>query len=141
MKYKRLSPKHKISDIVKEYEKQGTSVIWSSCTVCGVTLVDLLDRLAELENKIENGTLIELPCKVGDTVYMIWIERLDENYAPIYKIQSGKIFSIQLENKDGQLDIWLRVGFGLTYRCRRIKDFCLTKAEAEQRLKELKDER
>lgn len=29
-----------------------------------------IDKLADLENKIENGTLIELPCKVGDTVYI-----------------------------------------------------------------------
>ena len=28
-------------------------------------------RLQELEDKIENGTLIELPCKVGDIVYEI----------------------------------------------------------------------
>lgn len=28
-------------------------------------------RLWDLENKIENGTLIELPCKVGDTVYEV----------------------------------------------------------------------
>ena len=28
-------------------------------------------RLQELEDKIENGTLIELPCKVGDTVYCL----------------------------------------------------------------------
>ena len=28
-------------------------------------------KLCELEDKIENGTLIELPCKVGDTVYVI----------------------------------------------------------------------
>lgn len=30
---------------------------------------ELYDRLYELENAIENGTLIELPCKVGDTVW------------------------------------------------------------------------
>ena len=30
-----------------------------------------LVRLAELEDKIENGMLIELPCKLGDTVYYI----------------------------------------------------------------------
>lgn len=29
------------------------------------------NRLAELEDKLENGTLIELPCKVGDTVYVL----------------------------------------------------------------------
>lgn len=28
-------------------------------------------RLAELENKIEGGQLVELPCKVGDTVFVI----------------------------------------------------------------------
>lgn len=28
-------------------------------------------RLAELENKIENGLLIELPCKIGDTIYVV----------------------------------------------------------------------
>lgn len=100
----------------------------------------IYQRLAVLEDKIENGTLIDLPCKVGDTVYMIWIDRLDENNAPIHKIQSGNIFAIQLEHKEGNLDIWLRVEFGLTYCCRRIGDFYLTKAEAEQRLKELKDE-
>ena len=32
----------------------------------------ILKRLWNLENKIEQGTLIELPCKVGDTVYMPW---------------------------------------------------------------------
>ena len=30
-----------------------------------------IDRLFELEDKIENGTLVELPCKVGDDVYYI----------------------------------------------------------------------
>ena len=28
-----------------------------------VTIQDLIDRLYELEDKIENGTLVELPCK------------------------------------------------------------------------------
>lgn len=29
---------------------------------------ELLNRLAELEDKIENGMLAELPCKVGDAI-------------------------------------------------------------------------
>lgn len=29
------------------------------------------NRLAELEDKLENGMLIELPCKEGDTIYRI----------------------------------------------------------------------
>lgn len=30
-----------------------------------------VDRLAELEDAIESGELVRLPCKVGDTVYVI----------------------------------------------------------------------
>ena len=33
--------------------------------------IETYNRLAELEDKIMNGTLIELPCKVGDTVYCV----------------------------------------------------------------------
>ena len=33
-------------------------------------LIKALYRLNELEDKIEDGTLIELPCKVGDTVWV-----------------------------------------------------------------------
>ena len=31
--------------------------------------LETYNRLSELEDKIENGTLSELPCKVGDTIY------------------------------------------------------------------------
>lgn len=33
--------------------------------------LELYRKLAELEDKIENGTLIELPCKKGDNVFAI----------------------------------------------------------------------
>lgn len=32
---------------------------------------EIIDRLAELEDKIEEGKLVELPCKIGDTVYIV----------------------------------------------------------------------
>lgn len=41
-------------------------------TMHGQSLYDLYNRLAELEDKIENGTLMELPCKVGDTIYEVF---------------------------------------------------------------------
>lgn len=55
-KYKRLTGQKWTDDIdiAKEY---GYSYIYK--------------RLYELEDKIENGTLIELPCKVGDTLYFL----------------------------------------------------------------------
>ena len=36
-----------------------------------ITPDDVYNRLYELENAIENGTLVFLPCKVGDTVYYL----------------------------------------------------------------------
>lgn len=42
-------------------------------------------RLGELEDKIENGTLVELPCKVGDVVYEVF-----KNHKPPF-IQQTRI--------------------------------------------------
>ena len=58
--YKRLTIKCEVGigltetsgNIVKDYEK-------------------VVNRLAKLEDKIERGRLVELPCNVGDTVYCI----------------------------------------------------------------------
>lgn len=47
-----------------EREENGTVSI--SCE-----LTEVIQRLAELEDKIEEGRIIELPCKVGDTVYRL----------------------------------------------------------------------
>lgn len=41
-------------------------------TMHGQSLYDLYNRLAELEDKIENRTIIELPCKAGDTIYEVF---------------------------------------------------------------------
>jgi hypothetical protein len=37
----------------------------------GYTLADAVEKLAHYEDLEEQGLLLELPCKVGDTVYMI----------------------------------------------------------------------
>lgn len=34
-------------------------------------LVEYAFRLWQLENQIKNGTLVDLPCKIGDTVYTV----------------------------------------------------------------------
>lgn len=51
---------------------------------------DCLRRLAELEDKIENGTLIDLPCKVGDTVWLA-----EENAGG--RLICGKVAAIRYE--------------------------------------------
>ena len=53
-------------------------------------------RLHELEDKIEQGTLIELPCKVGDTVYEIQeIRNRVQAYKVTKIITDGKYFHFE----------------------------------------------
>ena len=84
-----------------------------------------LNRLAELEDKIEQGTLIELPCKVGDTVYVII--KAENGYALLKDICDG--FMI----KDGEVYIGLQ-----TYNVGANK-YYFTREESEKRLKELQE--
>ena len=60
-----------------------------------------LKKLAELEDLEEQGRLIELPCKVGDTVWKISTEQ--DNYdEPPYKIVAPIIFRIDCLNAMGK---------------------------------------
>jgi hypothetical protein len=96
-------------------------------------LGDALDRLAELEDKIEQGTLIELdmklPFKVGDTAY--WLNGLPNC------IQEYKVLGYSFDCFFG-----LRVDLGgmqpILFRCFGVKLFASRK-EAEKRLKELQE--
>ena len=96
---------------------------------------EILHRLAELEEKIENGTLIELPCKVGDTVYCIYhFHDVEEDFE--YDIIPEEVVDIIVQEDD----------FDIGTACRMIGKFkrvcvCLTKAEAEAKLKELQEEK
>lgn len=86
--------------------------------------------LTELEDKIENGTIIELPCKVGDTVYYeTFINGISQGIKP------HKVIGFALEAITQNID-----GFGCTPVPIRDfgKDVFLTHKEAETRLKELK---
>lgn len=100
---------------------------------------ELYGRLENLETKIENGTLIELPCKVGDTLWR-WLYGNQYDEWTVYKI------NVYVEN--GRVDYTLcctsKCGCGQDYFYKDDKDiewcFEKPKAEAEARLKELKNE-
>lgn len=90
-----------------------------------VTIQDLIDRLYELEDKIENGTLIEIPCKVGDNAVAI-IDTLCYPNA-IYNVKLKDLaYIVEDENGDVTFQHITRI-FG-------------TKAEAEKRLEEIRNE-
>ena len=86
---------------------------------------ETIDKLAELEDKIENGTLVELPCKVGDTVWYI-------------KVDGEVIWVDEMVVKGFEFSKCNEVIFIVgTYREKAGKIY-KTKAEAEKKLKELK---
>ena len=58
-----------------------------------------LVRLAELEDKIESGYLLESPCKVGDTIYEVF-----KNHKPPF-IQQTKVEKIIVTEKGLKLKL------------------------------------
>ena len=109
--YKRLTMKCEVGigltetsgNIVNDYEK-------------------VVNRLAELEDKIENGTLKFLQCKVGDTFYEI-----DTLYCGYRKHEVG---GFTIEN--GELIL-----IDDYFRVYKASEVCFSQAEAEEKLKEL----
>lgn len=98
----------------------------------------LKDRIAELEDKIENGTLIELPYKLGTKLYFIvlntfggYFEIFETElwvYVSRYKDEFGRVdFAIEINDVDFDYETWV------TAHCYS------TKVEAEAKLKELQE--
>ena len=98
---------------------------------------DILGKLADYEDAEEQGLLLKLPCKIGSTLYQTISNRINE-----YKV-IGLCFDIY-HNK------WMYevVYYGTDFDCHKTvcdfnrigKSVFLTKAEAEQKLKELESD-
>lgn len=105
--YKRLTKKGGYTKELDLNQELGYSYIYT--------------RLAELEDKIENGTLVELPCKVDDTVYQL------DNSGDIYESKIKRlIYDIgHIAFDDSAIN----------------KSIFLNKEAAEARLKELQEKK
>ena len=98
-------------------------------------------RLQELENKLEQGTLIELPCKVGDTVWGIVTSTNRIENVIIYKhIQEYQVERIEIDSNNLYLVISVFTEDGVCEGYARPNQVYYTKAEAEAKFKELKGE-
>ncbi len=96
-----------------------------------------LNKLAEYEDLEEQGLLLRLPCKVGDTVF------------PIFKYTNSGEWSIG-KGKYIVTDVYLNINrppvFKITdmYGTAKLSDFgktvFLTKSEAEEELRKMKKE-
>ena len=92
----------------------------------------IYQRLAELENAIEDGEIVRLPCKVGDTVYEVF-----KDHIPPF-IKETKIEKIVITEKGLRLRL-ARNSFYETAISSLGKTVFLTREEAEKKLKELKE--
>ena len=118
MEYKRLTKRNCAGYVVP------VKPIMSGYSNIQAAEEELLDRLAELEDKIEAGTLIEIPCKVGDNAVAI-IDTLAYPNA-IYNVKLKDLaYIVEDENGDVTFQHMTRI-----FR---------TKAEAEKRLEEIRN--
>ena len=93
-------------------------------------------KLKDYEDLEEQGRLIKLPCKVGDTVYAIGFN----NNKPI--IYESVVLSILITEKEIAFNVKVDE-FGINSKLKQSmfdKTVFLTKSEAEAKLKELRGE-
>lgn len=95
--------------------------------------LETYSRLAELEDKIENGTFVELPCKVGDVMYEVF-----KNHKPPC-IQQTKIEKVIVTNKGLRLKLERNSVYETSVSSLG-KTLFATEEEAEKMLEEMKNE-
>ena len=127
-KYKRLTNKD-WKENYDIFEDICCDICTEDCGECERNF-NALVRLAELEDKIEDGTLVELPCKVGDTIYEVF-----KNHKPPF-IQQTKVEKIIVTEKGLKLKL-ARNSVYETSISSLGNTLFLTKEEAEVKLKEL----
>ena len=95
-------------------------------------LVGLLEQLKEYKQLEEQGRLIKLPCKVGDTVYKV-------NKAS-KKVSQHKVIKFEIDKADATsytMQIFFE-NFDFCFLHHFGETVFLTKSEAEAKLKELR---
>ena len=134
--YKRFTERVGKGIAVKETSTNDNKSIWNA-----------IERLAELEDKIENGTLIERPpVKKGDRIWLV------RKYWDLFAGKTKKEIVGRVVKR-----IFLNNDNSLTFSCLVIhkgrklisivksttfnKTWFLTKTEAEKKLKELRNEK
>ena len=100
---------------------------WENCK----TIDDVIDKLAEYEDLEEQGLLLRLPCKIGTKVYNItWWDDVQEKV-----VVKGKTYYRTIHKHKVS-----KSTFGYTDIEEIGKTVFLTKAEAEQKLKEMESD-
>lgn len=69
-------------------------------------LIAMYDKLYELEELEEQGLLLRLPCKVGDTVYLVDFEEKTWDEATVNSIEIDTRDNRVLINSDYEVGTW-----------------------------------
>lgn len=121
----------------KGCERTADDVIEDGCVECdcevailnavSIQAAELRHRLAELEDKIESGTLVDLPCKLGQVIYTVYDGAIHEYFAEEVNVHEDGRFIFETPTLFPK-----RLVFG--------KEVFTDKSKAEARLKELQNE-
>ena len=95
----------------------------------GCHILKMYRKLADYEDKEEQGLLISLPCTVGDTIYLVDFEEKEYDEATVW--------SIEIDTKDNRILINSDYEVG-TYAFDNYVFY--SKAEAEEALARMKGE-
>lgn len=145
---------------MKEYKRLTERDVFGNADIIGLSseklyselcfsetnlLTKALNKLAELETKLENGTLIELPCAIGSTIYLVPSEtqfrlnNIGESFKKHNRVYEMEVYQIYMNKNDYVLYNFEQTASALG------SSFCetwfTTKAEAEAKLKEQQNER
>lgn len=96
------------------------------------------ETIEEFEKRIENGTLVELPCKVGTTIYHILDSEVKQDTVFRYEFEYATKPLVYFDKYIKKAKRTWKRPFELVENFN--KTWFLTKAEAEAKLKELKGE-
>lgn len=121
----------------KCFEKCNGLGASSKCDNCEIT-TSVCEKLGKYEDLEEHGLLLQLPCKIGDTIYEVSYENrefvIKEHIVKefIYRAYRFPRIEIYCENENGFL---VCNNIGKLDEC-----LFLTQAEAEQKLKEMESD-
>ena len=120
---------------IKYKNGKGYTEEFSFCGTCEVKV--LFNKLKEYEDLEEQGLLLRLPCKVGDTIYRVNAGAKE----PVIKMRVLQVHYKQLHKDRIIIRIDAINDNDMGESCYLLEDFgktvFLTQAEAEQKLKEM----
>ena len=130
--------KHKFWNVVSEKQEKTGIHCSNFCNNCSRGTGDckhlkaMVEKLAAYEDAEEQGLLLRVPLKIGDTVYSVTRDFISEyTICSIEKYNEGLFFNWRCEK-----GIYINARGFTNYQIG--KDVFLTQAEAEEKLKEMK---